>query len=67
MSGGSFPAPRPVPDPRNGEIFVPTYHNGARGFPLISNINKKYIFFGQNDDSSITFFSFCFEKKNIFS
>jgi hypothetical protein len=73
MSGGSFPAPSipkifSVLDPHHGGIFViilvPTDFHGACRDSRISNINKKFIFFSQNYDSSMTLFFPFFILKN---
>ena len=58
--------PRP-----HGGIFIPipipTDLHGSCGDPRISNINKKFIFFGQNYDTNMTlFFPFLLKKKLIF-
>jgi hypothetical protein len=60
-----------VPDPCHGEIFVlipiSTDFHGFYGDPLISNISKKIILFGQNYDTSLTlFYPFYQKKKQIF-
>jgi hypothetical protein len=70
MSGKSFlalhqpPKIFSVPDLHYGGIFVsisvPTDPHGVCGDPWISNINKIFIFFGQNYDSSMTLFFFLF-------